>query len=93
MGLTRQTVINILDEMPDAQRLKLPEVLCIDEVHFSNANTKAGKFPSILSNKPYLQRYFSSIPFKERNNVKYFISDMNETYRYVHNAFLINQFI
>lgn len=100
-GVTRQTVINILDEMPDAQRLKLPSVLCIDEFHFSNANTKAGKYPSVISNpfkseiidiiesrrKPYLQRYFSSIPFKERKNVKYFISDMNETYRYVHDAF------
>ena len=101
MGITRQTVINILDEMPDAQRLKLPSVLCIDEFHFSNANTKAGKFPSVLSNpfkteiidiiesrrKPYLQRYFSSIPFFERKQVKYFISDMNETYRYVHDVF------
>lgn len=78
MKTDRKTVINILDDMPDAQRLKLPEVLCIDEFHFSNANTKAGKFPSVLSNpfmteiidiiesrrKPYLQRYFSSIPFK-----------------------------
>lgn len=101
MNIDRKTVINILDEMPDAQRLKLPDVLCIDEFHFSNANSKAGKFPSVLSNpfkseiidiiesrrKPYLQRYFSSIPFKERKNVKYFISDMNETYRYVHDAF------
>ncbi len=69
-GVTRQTVINILDEMPDAQRLKLPSVLCIDEFHFSNANTKAGKYPSVISN-----------PFK---------SDMNETYRYVHDAFFYN---
>ena len=104
MGIDRKTVINILDDMPDAQRLKLPKVLCIDEFHFSNANTKAGKFPSVLSNpfkneivdiiesrrKPYLQRYFSSIPFKERNNVKYFISDMNDTYRYVHDVFFKN---
>ena len=101
MGVTRQTVINILDDMPDAERLKLPDVLCIDEFHLSNANSKAGKYPSVLSNpfkteiidiiesrrKSYLQRYFSSIPFEERKNVKYFISDMNETYRYVHNAF------
>lgn len=104
MKTDRKTVINILDDMPDAQRLKLPEVLCIDEFHFSNANTKAGKFPSVLSNpfkteivdiiesrrKPYLQRYFSSIPFKERNNVKYFISDMNDTYRYIHKTFFPN---
>lgn len=101
MGISRKTVINILDEMPDAQRLKLPEVLCIDEFHFSNSNTKAGKFPTVLSNpfeteiidivesrrKPYLQRYFSSISLSERKNVKYFISDMNETYRYVHDNF------
>lgn len=104
MGIDRKTVINILDDIPNAQRLKLPEVLCIDEFHFSNANNKAGKFPSVLSNpfkteivdiiesrrKPYLQRYFSSIPFKERKNVKYFISDMNDTYRYVHDVFFKN---
>ena len=103
-GVTRQTVINILDEMPDAQRLKLPDVLCIDEFHFSNANSKAGKFPSVLSNpfkseiidliesrrKPYLQRYFNEIPLEERKKVKYFISDMNETYRYVHNTYFKN---
>ena len=104
IGITRQTVLNILDQIPDAQRLRLPEVLCIDEFHFSNANNKAGKFPCVLSNpfkteiidiiesrrKPYLQRYFSSIPFKERNNVKFFISDMNDTYRYVHNTYFKN---
>ena len=104
MGVTRQTVINIFDEMPDAQRLKLPDVLCIDEFHFSNANSKAGKFPSVLSNpfkseiidliesrrKPYLQRYFNEIPLEERKKVKYFISDMNETYRYVHNTYFKN---
>ena len=50
MNIDRKTVINILDEMPDAQRLKLPDVLCIDEFHLSNANSKSGKFPSVLSN-------------------------------------------
>lgn len=101
MGIDRKTVINILDEMPNAQRLKLPNVLCIDEFHFSNSNTKAGKFPSVLSNpfkteiidiiesrkKAYLFAYFSNISITERKNVKYFISDMNETYRYIHNTF------
>lgn len=30
---------------------------------------------------PYLDEYFSSIPKSERNNVKYFVSDMYDGYR------------
>lgn len=101
LGISKQTVINILDEMPEPTRLKLPSVICIDEFHFSNANTKAGKYPCVLSNpftgdiidiiesrhKPYLFEYFSKISAAERKQVKYFISDMNETYRSIHTAF------
>ena len=99
--LSKQTVINILDEMPEPNRLPLPSVICLDEFHFSNANTKAGQYPCVISNpfntelidiiesrrKPYLIEYFQKISFKERSNVKYYISDMNETYRSIHNIF------
>ena len=43
--IAKKTVINILDEMIEPQRLKLPSVICLDEFHFSNSNTKAGKYP------------------------------------------------
>ena len=104
LDLDKKTVINILDEMIEPQRLKLPSVICLDEFHFSNSNTKAGKYPCVISNpfntelidiiesrrKSYLVDYFSNISFKERNNVKYFISDMNETYRSIHKIFFRN---
>ena len=101
LDINKKTVINILDSMPEPQRLKLPNVICLDEFHFSNANHKAGKYPCVISNpfntelidivesrrKDYLIDYFQHISFKERNNVKYFISDMNETYRSIYKIF------
>ena len=104
LDIDRKTVINILDDLPEPQRLKLPSVICLDEFHFSNSNTKAGKYPCVISNpfntelidivesrrKNYLIDYFSNISFKERNNVKYFISDMNQTYRSIRKMFFRN---
>lgn len=104
LSISKQTVINILDNMPDPTRLTLPNVICIDEFHFSNSNTKAGKYPCVISNpftsdivdiiesrkKAYLFDYFSNISITERNKVEYFISDMNESYRTIHNTFFKN---
>lgn len=101
LDISKQTVINILDELPEPKRLILPNVICLDEFHFSNANHKAGKYPCVISNpfntelidiiesrrKDYLIDYFQNISFKERSNVKYFISDMNETYRSIYKIF------
>ena len=101
LDISKQTVINILDELPEPKRLILPNVICLDEFHFSNANHKAGKYPCVISNpfntelidiiesrrKDYLIDYFQNISFKERTNVKYFISDMNETYRSIYKIF------
>lgn len=101
LSISKQTVINILDDMPNPSRLVLPNVICIDEFHFSNANTKAGKYPCVISNpftsdiidivesrkKAYLLDYFSKISIQERKNVKYFISDMNDGYRSIHHIF------
>ena len=104
MNISKKTVINILDEMPEPNRLPLPSVICLDEFHFSNANSKAGKYPCVISNpfntelidiiesrrKAYLIEYFQKISFKERINVKYYTSDMNETYKSIHNIFFKN---
>ena len=101
LDISKPTVINILDDMPDPTRLKLPRVICIDEFHFSNANDKAGKYPCVISNPfntelidiiesrkiGYLIAYFNNISISERQNVKYFISDMNETYRSIRKRF------
>ena len=104
LNINKKTVINILDEMPEPNRLPLPSVICLDEFHFSNANNKAGKYPCVISNpfntelidiiesrrKAYLIEYFQKISFRERSNVKYYISDMNETYKSIHNIFFKN---
>lgn len=104
LNVSKQTVINILDDLPTPKRLVLPNIICLDEFHFSNANHKAGKYPCVISNpfnselidiiesrrKDYLIDYFQNISLKERNNVKYFISDMNETYRSIHKLFFKN---
>ena len=50
LDISKQTVINILDELPEPKRLILPNVICLDEFHFSNANHKAGKYPCVISN-------------------------------------------
>lgn len=101
VSVSKQTVINVLDALPDPKRLPLGKVICLDEFHFSNANHKAGRYPCVISNpfntdlldiiesrrKAYLIEYFNSISLKERKEVKYFISDMNETYRFIHKQF------
>ena len=88
-----QKVIDIFDEYTKVMpRRPLPEYLCIDEKHFEGDTD--GKYCVILSDfftgdvidvlenrqMPYLDEYFNSIPLKERENVKVFISDMYEGY-------------
>lgn len=104
LNVSKKTIINILDDMPNPIRLPFKNVICLDEFHFSNANHKAGKYPCVISNpfnseiidivesrrKDYLIDYFQRIPSSERYNVKYYISDMNDTYKFIHNAFFPN---
>ena len=40
--ISSNSVINIFDKIPRQPKLSLPEVLCVDEFHFSNRE-KAGK--------------------------------------------------
>ena len=104
LDISKQTVVNILDSIPEPTRLKLGRVICLDEFHFSNANKLIGQYPCVISNPfnteiidiietrrlAYLKEYFDNICFKERNNVKYYISDMNETYRSIHKTYFKN---
>ena len=88
---------NILKQYP----LKLSEILCIDEFCFKHSKAKEGKYPTVISNplngkiidiiysrwKNVLFDYFNKVKYPERLGVKYFVSDMNETYRQIKKAF------
>ncbi|MGD9678669.1 MAG: ISL3 family transposase [Vulcanibacillus sp.] len=86
---SQTTVARIFDNI-NHSLTSLPEVLSIDEFK-GNAggekfqciltNPKAKKVLDILPNRKSedLYHYFSN--FKDRNNVKYFVTDMNKTYR------------
>lgn len=94
------TVINIFDNMPDQPKEHLSEIICIDEFHFTN-NKYGEKYPCVITNpysgrildiirsrrKDYLCEYFSSKNTIERNRVKFYITDMNETYRIIKNIY------
>lgn len=94
------TVINIFDEYTRVMpRKKLPEYLCIDEKHFEGdsdgkycvilSDFFTGEIIDVIENRklPHLNKYFSSISYKERENVKVFISDMYEGYSSIKNTF------
>ena len=71
----------------------MPNILCIDEFYFKVA--KGIKYPCVITGfHPFkiidvirsrqmsqLTHYFGNIMPSERNRVKYFVSDMNDTYR------------
>jgi len=94
------TIINIFDDYTKVcPRRQLPEYLCIDEKHFEGdtdgkycvvlSDFFTGEVIDVIDNRqmPYLIRYFSNIPFKERERVKVFISDMYDGYSSVKNTF------
>ena len=93
-------VINIFDEYTKIMpRMRLPEYMCIDEKHFEGDSD--GKYAVIISDffsgdvidvlenrqMSYLDEYFKNIPFKERSNVKVFISDMYDGYSSIKNKY------
>ena len=86
------TVHNYFMQYVDLPRLKLPEILSVDEV-FLNIDYKH-KYALVLMDfetkqiidilpsrlKEDTQRYFLDIPISERNNVKYLVCDMYNPY-------------
>ncbi|MDY0277109.1 MAG: ISL3 family transposase [Acholeplasma sp.] len=87
------TVINVFDRYITAYRNKLPEVLCIDEVHIKS-NVKypyacvlldfhTSKIVDVLKtrHKDYLTSYFESFDIKELDNVKYVVMDLWSPYK------------
>lgn len=95
---------NLFLQHVDTKRLPLPEVIMIDEVYTNFKddckyslvimNFFTHNIIDLLSSRrdSYTSSYFLSIPLKERNNVKFIISDMYEPYlNYMNHYFLNSQ--
>ena len=101
-NVSEGTVRNIFDKdiLPQLP-LKLSEIICIDEFCYRHSNSKEGKYPAVITNpingkiidiiysrwKDVLIDYFNKVKLPERYMVKYFVSDMNETYRQIKKIF------
>ena len=102
VGLSTTEVIRIFDKHVDMRREKLPIILGIDE--FKNLSNGRGKYACILTSidkkevvdviedrtTETLSRYFSIIDREERLSVKYFVSDMYDGYKYIHDIYFQN---
>ena len=100
VNLSVSTVIRIFDEV-SYPKPALPENLSIDEF---KGNTWGEKYQCILTDpvnkvvldilperyKPYLTCYFKGFSKVQRNNVKYFVSDMWRTYADIADAWFKN---
>ena len=100
--LSTMHVIKMFDKaFPYVSRGKLPAALCIDEIGFK---TEDGSYAAILYDHEkkivvdiirnrqceYLRDYFYHCSFKERNDVKYFISDLFKGYAAIKEEFFPN---
>ena len=101
-NVSEGTVKNIFDNaiLPQLP-LKLTEIICVDEFCYKHSNAKMGKYPCVITDplsgkiidiiesrwKDVLIDYFNKVKVPERYRVKYFVSDMNETYRQIKKIF------
>lgn len=88
-------VTNLFDVKVNLHRLQLPEVMCIDEVYLKKLVKRSycfviyapqwRKIVDVLDSRRELDLidYFSRIPEKEKNNVKYVSMDLYDHYRNV----------
>jgi len=81
--------------------LPLTEIICIDEFCFKHSKSDYGKYPAVITDpmsgkildiiesrwKNILIDYFNRVKIPVRHNVKYFVSDMNDTYRDIRKIF------
>ena len=101
--LTISYVIKFFDEtFPIIPGGSMPEILCIDEFYFSRkaefkyccclVDFRKKELIDIIESrqKPYLEMYFDKVSFKERNEVKYFVSDMYDGYEYIRHKYFPN---
>lgn len=94
-GISVQSVIDIFESLINYDRVPFGDVLCVDE--FKNLKSSVGKYAFIMfdpnSHKVLdvlpdrrletIDNYLYKIDWKEKDKVKYFITDMNESYRSV----------
>ena len=99
-NVSSNTVIRILSCLY-VSRTRLSEVLCIDEFKGDSGGFKYqtsllnGSKHSIIDilptrDKDFLFNYFKKVPDKERQEVKFFVSDMSNTFKSVKNRFFKN---
>ena len=101
--LSNGRIVQLFDEkVKFVPRLKMPRVLCIDEIRFSEeinqkfvcvlTNFEKGEIIDIIKNRQmaYLREYFGSINLNELNIVKVFISDMYDAYESVRSRYFPN---
>lgn len=98
-GISIPEVLNIFDSLSAPGRLPMPRILSIDEFSFNVSDHI--KYPAVITDywtgaivdivknrqQSYLISYFSKTSLAERNNVKFYVSDMNETYREIKRLF------
>lgn len=93
-NLTVSRIIQLFDKLFNrVPRKTLPFVLCIDEKKFKEEINQnyccilydfdSGSIVDVVKNRQlaYLEEYFSNISERERNGVKYYISDMFDSYK------------
>lgn len=94
LNISPTSVMNIFNDNIYIDKRKLTRIICIDEF---SADTEFGKYAlsigdpetgDILDILPsrtqeYIYHYFNDISLEERNNVKYVITDLCESYRSV----------
>lgn len=99
-GLSSDKVIQIFDKYVDIPREPMPKILGIDEFHYKSTGDE--KYACILIDNTQdnptivdiikdrkigtLSYYFQYIDRKERENVNFFVSDMYDGYKYIHDT-------
>jgi transposase len=98
-------VQNTFDKNVSLSRLPLPEVMCVDEVYAKKLSFHKycmniydpmhRKIIDVLPSrhKDILSIYFSRISAKERGNVRFFSTDLYETYRQIAKKYFYNAVI
>lgn len=102
-NFSRSRILELFDEkIPFVPRREMPEILCIDEIRFSEDIEQKyccvlydfikKEIVDIIKNRqlPYLKEYFSNISLEERNKTKVFISDMYDAYATVCSSYFKN---
>lgn len=98
LNITVTTVRKIFNDIVRIGRSALSTAICIDEKHFVSdygkyilviSNPFSGKILDIVATRKtdVMNDYFLHIPQKERENVRFFISDMYEPYKKLRERF------